>query len=80
MQPEARVEFDLLTWGKVQLALSGGTQQMNVLAEESAGHRRSLREECRRRGRRCRAARPTRSIVLTADQLALYNVGRHCGG
>ena len=31
-QPEAHVEFDLLSWGKVQLALSGGTQQMNVLA------------------------------------------------
>ncbi|HEY7153327.1 MAG TPA: hypothetical protein VH575_05140, partial [Gemmataceae bacterium] len=36
-QPDARVEFDLLSWGKVQLALSGGTQQMNVLAEEG-GH------------------------------------------
>src|SRR5262249_12147471 len=33
-QPEATVEFDLLSWGKIQLALSGGTQQMNVLAEE----------------------------------------------
>ena len=33
-QPEARVEFDLLSWGKLQLALSGGTQQMNVLAEQ----------------------------------------------
>ena len=32
-QPEARLEFDLPSWGKLQLALSGGTQQMNVLAE-----------------------------------------------
>ena len=34
LQPEARVEFDLLTWGKLQMALSGGTQQLNVLAEQ----------------------------------------------
>ena len=32
-QPESRLEFDLLSWGKLQLALSAGTQQLNVLAE-----------------------------------------------
>lgn len=30
--PEARVEFDFEAWGKVQMALAGGTQEMNVLA------------------------------------------------
>ncbi len=31
-QPEARLEFDLPAWGKLQMALTGGTQMMNVLA------------------------------------------------
>ena len=31
-QPEARVEFDLPSWGKLQMAIAGGSQQMNVLA------------------------------------------------
>src|SRR5271165_1439297 len=31
-QPEARLEFDLPAWGKLQMALTGGTQLMNVLA------------------------------------------------
>ena len=31
-QPEARLEFDLPSWGKLQMAMAGGTQQMNVLA------------------------------------------------
>src|SRR5579863_3845790 len=29
---EARVEFDFLQWGKLQMALSGGAEHMNVLA------------------------------------------------
>lgn len=31
-KPEARVEFDLPSWGKLQMAIAGGSQQMNVLA------------------------------------------------
>jgi len=31
-QPDALVEFDFPSWGKIQMALAGGTQQMNVLA------------------------------------------------
>jgi hypothetical protein len=31
-QPEARVEFDLPSWGKLQMAIACGAQQMNVLA------------------------------------------------
>jgi hypothetical protein len=31
-QPEALVEFDVESWGKIQMALAGGTQEMNVLA------------------------------------------------
>ncbi len=31
-QPEAQVEFDFQSWGKIQMALAGGTQEMNVLA------------------------------------------------
>ncbi len=74
MQPEARVEFDLLTWGKVQMALSSGTQQMNVLAEQSGGPPQPS-------GGMPLPASPVQSgstateIVLTSDQLALYNVG-----
>ncbi len=31
-QPEALVDFDLQSWGKIQMAMAGGTQEMNVLA------------------------------------------------
>lgn len=31
-QPEALVEFDFHSWGKLQMAVAGGTQEMNVLA------------------------------------------------
>ena len=33
-QLDSRVEFDFRSWGKLQMALSGGSQQMNVLAAE----------------------------------------------
>jgi len=74
LQPEARVEFELLTWGKVQLALSGGSQQMNVLAEQAGLPPQPS-------GGMPVPASPVQSgstfteIVLTSDQLALYNVG-----
>jgi hypothetical protein len=32
---EARVEFDFREWGKLQMALAGGSEHMNVLAESS---------------------------------------------
>ena len=73
-QPEARVEFDLLTWGKVQLGLSGGTQQMNVLAEQPGLPPQPS-------GGAAMPASPVQSgstwtqLVLTSDQLANYNVG-----
>lgn len=73
-QPEARVDFDLPSWGKLQMAIAGGSQQMNVLAvlpltppQGSGG-----------------AALPPSplqpgstitELILTADQLANYNVG-----
>ena len=73
-QPEARVEFDLLTWGKVQMALSSGTQQMNVLAEQpnfppqpSGGMPLP--------GSPVQSGSTWTEIVLTPDQLALYNAG-----
>lgn len=31
-QPDAAVEFDFQSWGKLQMALAGGSQAMNVLA------------------------------------------------
>ncbi len=74
MAPEAGVEFDLLSWGKLQLALSGGTQQMNVLAEQPG----ILPEPS---GGSALPASPVQSgstytlIALTSDQLADYNVG-----
>lgn len=73
-QPEAEVEFDLLTWGKVQLALSGGTQQMNVLDEDPLSPPQPS-------GGLALPASPVQSgstwteIVLTPDQLASYSVG-----
>jgi len=73
-QPEARVEFDLLTWGKVQLGLSGGTQQMNVLAEQPGLPPQPS-------GGAALPASPVQSgstwtqVALTADQLANYSVG-----
>ena len=73
-QPEALVEFDLLTWGKVQLALSGGTQQMNVLDEDPLSPPQPS-------GGLPLPASPVQSgstwteIVLTPDQLAAYDAG-----
>ena len=73
-QPEARIEFDLLSWGKLQLALSGGTQQMNVLAEQPALPPQPS-------GGMALPASPVQSgstytqIILTSDQLANYHVG-----
>jgi hypothetical protein len=73
-QPEARVEFDLLSWGKLQLALSGGTQQMNVLAEQPGIPPQPS-------GGMALPASPVQSgstytqVVLTSDQLADYSVG-----
>lgn len=34
---EARIAFDFLQWGKVQMALAGGSQHLNVLATNGAG-------------------------------------------
>ena len=34
---EARVEFDFRQWGKLQMALAGGSEHMNVLAPASGG-------------------------------------------
>lgn len=33
---EARVEFDFREWGKLQMALAGGSEHMNVLAENTS--------------------------------------------
>ncbi|HUK73913.1 MAG TPA: hypothetical protein VLV47_00395 [Candidatus Bathyarchaeia archaeon] len=74
MQPEARVEFELLTWGKVQLALSSGTQQMNVLAEQTGGPPLPSGGMPVPSSPVQNGSTPTQ-IVLTSDQLALYNVG-----
>ncbi len=73
-QPEARVEFDLPAWGKLQMALTGGTQMMNVLAEMPMVDPQSS-------GGDAIPASPLQSgsidtsLVLTPDQLALYEVG-----
>lgn len=73
-QPEARVEFDLLSWGKLQMALSGGTQQLNVLVEQPG----ILPQPS---GGMPLPASPVQSgstytqIVLASDQLANFKVG-----
>ncbi len=73
-QPEARVQFDLLSWGKVQLALSGGTQQMNVLAEQP-GLLPQPSGTVALPASPVQAGSTTTQIVLASDQLASYNVG-----
>jgi len=73
-QPEARLEFDLPSWGKLQMALAGGTQTMNVLAALPAGQMDGS-------GGEAIPASPLQSgsnassLVLTTDQLALFDVG-----
>lgn len=73
-QPEARLEFDLPSWGKLQLAFSGGTQQMNVLAEipttipEPSGGDPLPASPVQA------GSTPT-ELVLTPDQLGNFNVG-----
>lgn len=73
-QPESRVEFDLLSWGKLQMALSAGTQQLNVLAEMPS----TLPEPS---GGEALPASPVQSgssyseVILTPDQLGNFNVG-----
>ena len=72
-QPEARLEFDLTAWGKLQMALAGGTQMMNALAVLPGGQLQGS-------GGAAIPASPLQngstagSLVLTTDQLALFNV------
>ena len=72
-QPEARLEFDLPAWGKLQMALAGGTQMMNALAAMPAGQPDGS-------GGSAIPASPLQSgsnrtsLALTSDQLALYDV------
>jgi len=72
-QPEARLEFDLPAWGKLQMALAGGTQMMNALATQPTGQLQGS-------GGEAIPASPLQSgstgtsLVLTTDQLALFNV------
>jgi len=73
-QPEARVEFDLLSWGKLQLALSGGTQQMNVLAEQP-GILPQPSGGMALPGAPVQAGSTFTEIVLSPDLLVQYNVG-----
>ena len=73
-QPEAHVEFDLLSWGKLQLALSAGTQQMNVLAEQPGTQPQPSGGVAIPASQVQNGSTQT-SIVLTADQLANYSVG-----
>jgi hypothetical protein len=73
-QPDAQLEFDLPSWGKLQMALAGGSQQMNVLAEVA----RTLPQGS---GGEAIAASPLQSgstaaqLVLTADQLPHFDLG-----
>ncbi len=73
-QPEAQVEFDLLSWGKVQLALSGGSQQMNVLAEEP-GRLPQPSGGLSLPGSAVQSGSTTTEIVLTTNQLISYTMG-----
>jgi len=73
-QPEAQLEFDLLSWGKLQMALAGGTQMMNALATLPLGQLQGS-------GGPALPASPllagstSSSLVLDPSQLALFAVG-----
>jgi hypothetical protein len=73
-QPEARLEFDLPAWGKLQMALTGGTQLMNVLATLPLKPPQGS-------GGQAIPASPLQngstytSLALTGDQLGLFDVG-----
>ncbi len=68
------MDFDLPSWGKLQMALAGGSQQMNVLAvlplsppQGSGGT--AIPPSPLQPGS------TVTELVLTPDQLANYNVG-----
>ena len=71
---EARLEFDLPAWGKLQMAIAGGAQQMNVLAVQPFAPPQGS-------GGAAVPASPLQpgssagELVLTADQLALFDAG-----
>ena len=73
-QPEAQLELDLLSWGKLQMALAGGTQMMNALATLPLG-------ELQGSGGPAIPASPLQSgstassLVLATGQLSLFDVG-----
>ena len=73
-QPEARLEFDLPAWGKLPMALTGGTQLMNVLATLPLKPPQGS-------GGQAVPASPLQSgstytsLALTGDQLQLFDVG-----
>ncbi len=73
-QPEAHVDFDLPSWGKLQMAIAGGSQQMNVLVTLPLTPPQGS-------GGTAVPPSPLQSgstvteLILTADQLANYNVG-----
>ncbi len=73
-QPEARVEFDAVAWGKIQLALCCGTQQMNVLAEQP-GVAPQPSGNTALPGSPVQSGSSLTEVMLTADQVANYNAG-----
>jgi hypothetical protein len=72
-QPEARLEFDLTAWGKLQMALAGGTQMMNALAT-MPGRQLQGSGGAAVPGSPLLSGSTDSSLVLTSDQLELFNV------
>jgi hypothetical protein len=72
-QPEARLEFDLPSWGKLQMALAGGTQMMNALATTPGGELDGSGGGAVP-GSPLQSGSTATSLVLTTDQLQLFNV------
>ncbi len=73
-EAEARMEFDLPEWGKLQMAIAGGSQQLNVLATVPGAQAEGS-------GGAAIAAVPAQpgslpiQIALTQDQLPNFNLG-----
>ena len=73
-QPEAHLEFDLLSWGKLQMALTGGTQMMNALATLPLGQLQGSGGPAMPASPLLSGSTPS-SLVLDTGQLALFDVG-----
>lgn len=73
-QPDARAEFDVPQWGKLQMALSSGAQQINVL-ETAAGSAAQASGGSAVPASRVQDGSTAIELLLMPDQLVNFNSG-----